>query len=750
MKRFGYIMLFLVKNSMNKTLKILIVEDNPVNALFVQELLSRAPTVSFEFSKAATLAVAVETIKNQKLDIILLDLDLPDSQGYATFQTVNSLTSAAPIIILSSVQEQETAIRAVQEGAQDYFIKGSFEGNLLIRAILFAVERKQKEKKAEGKNDLANRQLALQLSITTILAKAQNFNNAAHSILQLICEVLEWQVGEIWAIDRTTSGLRYVANWQAATMPLKLELINQETNFKRDQGLAGYICCLQAPYWIADMMQQKSWSSTDYITHLGLKSGFGFPIVFENETLGVMLFFSDRVRDPDPNILSLFATIGKQIGAFIKHKRIEGDLLYLTQHDLLTGLANRAMHEDSINTAIINAKRYKCLAGLLYLDLDNFKKVNDVLGHLKSNMLLQEVARRLRRIMRETDSIARFGGDEFSIVLSRIKFKENLILIAKKILHVISQPFIIDNQEFYLTVSIGISVYPGDGEDALSLLKNADIAMYHAKEFGKNNYQFCPRNMEIINQQKIKLENELRNAIKQQEFVLYYQPIVDVKTNKIACLEALLRWQHPDGRVILPDEFISFLEQNDLIMSIGEWIIQTACEQIKSWGHLGEISIAINISVQQLNMNFISLIEKVLKATQLNPRLLVLELTESTLMQETQSNIYILRVLHELGVQISIDDFGTGYSSLAYLKNFTVDSVKIDQSFIANIPENTTSMAIVNAVIAMAHSLNIKTIAEGVEIKEQLDFLKKRNCDEYQGFYYSKPLPPDELLPLIK
>jgi DNA-binding response OmpR family regulator len=351
MKRFGYIMLFLVKNSMNKTLKILIVEDNPVNALFVQELLSRAPTVSFEFSKAATLAVAVETIKNQKLDIILLDLDLPDSQGYATFQTVNSLTSAAPIIILSSVQEQETAIRAVQEGAQDYFIKGSFEGNLLIRAILFAVERKQKEKKAEGKNDLANRQLALQLSITTILAKAQNFNNAAHSILQLICEVLEWQVGEIWAIDRTTSGLRYVANWQAATMPLKLELINQETNFKRDQGLAGYICCLQAPYWIADMMQQKSWSSTDYITHLGLKSGFGFPIVFENETLGVMLFFSDRVRDPDPNILSLFATIGKQIGAFIKHKRIEGDLLYLTQHDLLTGLANRAMHEDSINTA---------------------------------------------------------------------------------------------------------------------------------------------------------------------------------------------------------------------------------------------------------------------------------------------------------------------------------------------------------------------------------------------------------------
>ncbi|MGB6977271.1 MAG: EAL domain-containing protein [Gammaproteobacteria bacterium] len=739
---------------MKKALKILIVEDNPVNAQFVQELLSRASNVSFDFTKVATLAAASEVLQKPDFDIILLDLDLPDSQGYETFKAINNLAPLNPIIILSSIQDEEIAMRAVREGAQDYFIKGTFEGKLLIRALLYAVERKQKESEMKEEyttqNKVATQQLAIQLNVATALAEATNLNNAAHSILKTICEVLEWQVGEIWALDQSANVLKYVANWHASTIPIKLEQISQEITFAIGEGIPGHIWKIRTPYWVNDLSKKKLCSRTEYITQLGLKCCFGFPIIFQNDVLGIMLFFSDQLQYPDPDFLALFTSIGNQIATFIKHKRIEGDLLYLAQHDILTGLANRAVHEDSLNHAIINAKRHQYLVALLYLDLDNFKKVNDTLGYIKGDLLLQEVARRLRRTTRETDSIARFGGDEFAIVLPRGKSKEDIIVIAQKILYVISRPFIIEGQEFYLTVSIGISIYPDDGQDAQTLLRNADMAMYHAKERGKNNYQFCQRNMEIINQQKIKLENELHSALKKQEFVLHYQPIVDIKTNKIVSLEALIRWRRYDGRILFPNEFIPLLEQSNLILSIGEWIIQTACQQIKNWKQLEVMSIAINISVHQLNMHFITAVGKILKTTQLAPIQLVLELTEGTLMQETESNIYILNALKDLGIHLSIDDFGTGYSSLAYLKNFTVDSVKIDKSFVASVPENITSAAIVSAVIAMAHSLNIKTIAEGVETKEQLDFLKKMNCDEYQGFYFSRPLPPDELFALIK
>jgi diguanylate cyclase (GGDEF)-like protein len=746
--------LFWLRNNMKKKLKILIVEDSPVNAQFVEELLLRTPNVSFDCVKAETLATAREAIQKQDLDIILLDLDLPDSQGYETFEAVNIFASRPPIIILSSIEDEEVAVHAVREGAQDYFIKGTVDGKLLVRALLYAVERKQKESEKEEEyatqKNLATQQLAIQLAVATALATATNLNNAAHGILKTICEVLDWQVGEIWAIDQSANVLKYVANWHTHTIPMKLEQISQEIGFGRGEGIPGYIWEIEAPYWVSDMSKEKISFRNEYLMKLNLKSCFGFPIFFQNEMLGIMLFFGNSERPPDPDFVTLFTSIGNQIGTFIKHKRIEGNLLYLAQHDILTGLANRAVHEDSLNNAIINANRHHYMAALLYLDLDNFKKINDTLGYVKGDFLLQEAARRLRRVTRETDSIARFGGDEFAIVLPRIRSKEDVIIIAQKILYIISRPFLIDEQEFYMTISIGISLYPDDGHDVQTLLKNADMALYHAKERGRNNYQFCQRSMEVINQQKVKLENELHSALKKQEFLLHYQPIVELKTGKITSLEALVRWCRSDGRVMLPNEFIPLLEQSNLILSIGEWIMQTACEQMKKWQQLTKISIAINISVHQLDMNFITAVAKILKAAQLSPGQLVLELTESTLMQETESNIYILNALKDLGVHISIDDFGTGYSSLSYLKNFTVDSVKIDKSFIASIPDNPSSTAIVSAVIAMAHSLNIKTIAEGVETKEQLDFLKEMNCDEYQGFYFSKPLSPDDLLALIK
>ncbi|MDI3547347.1 MAG: hypothetical protein PWR10_999 [Halanaerobiales bacterium] len=445
-------------------------------------------------------------------------------------------------------------------------------------------------------------------------------------------------------------------------------------------------------------------------------------------------------------------TRGEVIGAIetlediTERKQAEEMLWQQVYHDALTGLPNRMLFNDRFTQALAHAYRNRQKLAVLFLDLDRFKNINDTQGYNVGDQLLQGVAERLTDLVREDDTVARMGGDEFILLLPEIAQAENATKIAKKILEAFKQPLMIGGHEFYITSSIGIVFYPNDGEDAETLLKNADIAMYRAKEQGGNNYQLYDPMMNVKASERLVLENSLRYALEREEFVVYYQPQVSISTGKIIGMEALIRWQHPEWGLLSPAEFIPLAEETGLIIPIGEWVLRTACAQNKAWQEAGypPVHVAVNLSARQFQQqNLVETVTRVLKETGLEPHYLELEITESIAMQNADFTIVMLRHLEEMGIHISIDDFGTGYSSLSYLKHFPLDTLKIDQSFVRDLTIDPNNKAIVIAIIAMAHSLKFKVIAEGVETQEQLAFLKQQQCDGIQGYLFSKPLPAE-------
>lgn len=439
-------------------------------------------------------------------------------------------------------------------------------------------------------------------------------------------------------------------------------------------------------------------------------------------------------------------------------KRAVEQIAYMAYHDPLTNLPNRHLLKDRLQQTLASAKQYNRIVAILFLDLDNFKRINDTLGHDQGDKLLQNVADRLQGYIRNSDSIARLevkqgdttiarlGGDEFTILLTEIKHIKDAVKVAQRILDLFNAPFAIESHEVFITTSIGISVYPDDGETVDTLLKHADTAMYHAKEQGRNNYQFYRETMNITIIERLDLENKLRKALDKREFVLHYQPQLDTKTKKIIAVEALIRWKHPDKGTMLPMTFIPAAEETGLIIPIGEWILRTACKQNKAWQQAGlpPIRVTVNISsVQFSQKSFVKMVGKVLKESGLDPHYLELELTETILMQTTDTAVTTLKALKSLGIRIAIDDFGTGYCSLNYLKSFPIDTLKIDQSFIRDLSINQEDKAIIHAIIALGHSLNLHVIAEGVETMQQLEYLSEKESDAVQGFLFSKPLPND-------
>ncbi len=422
-------------------------------------------------------------------------------------------------------------------------------------------------------------------------------------------------------------------------------------------------------------------------------------------------------------------------------------------HDTLTGLPNRMLFIDRLSLALAHTKRSKQMLAVIFLDLDRFKLINDTLGHEIGDQLLKSVALRLQECVREGDTIARLGGDEFTLLLPEIIKSEGAAKIAQKIIEEILQPFHIGDHELYISTSIGIALYPSDGEDADTLLKNADTAMYLAKERGRNNYQFYTPALNKKTIERMTMENELRRAIERKEFVLHYQPKVNIKTSKIIGMEALVRWQHPVRGLIPPADFIPIAEETGMIVPLGEWVLRTACAQNKAWQDAGfePLSISVNLSGRQFQLqNLAVVIKRILKETDLAPYWLELEITESTAMQNADYTIETLNKLKEMGVQFSIDDFGTGYSSLSQLKRFPVDKLKIDKSFVVEIGKGHDSEIIASTVIVLGKSLKLGVIAEGVETEEQLNFLKKYQCNEMQGFLFSKPVTADEFSALLK
>lgn len=426
-----------------------------------------------------------------------------------------------------------------------------------------------------------------------------------------------------------------------------------------------------------------------------------------------------------------------------QRKQMEEKLIHQATRDSLTDLPNRILLEDRISQAIKVSKRQKTKIAILFIDLDRFKLVNDSLGHNIGDTLLKTVAERLKGCLRETDTIARWGGDEFIIVLPDLGYKEECIPIINLCQESLESIFSIDSHSINVTSSVGVSFYPDDGSSTMVLLKNADTAMYNAKSNGRNNFCFYKAQMNEKAIEQLELESDLHRALEEQEFFLQYQPLFDVKSDTIISAEALLRWQHPVRGLIPPIEFIQLAEESGLIIPIGDWVLKTACQQNKAWQNMGlpPIKVAVNVSSIQFKQdNILQTVKTVLEDTKLEPQYLDLELTEGIMMENTQLFISVMNVLKNIGVGLVIDDFGTGYSSLSYIKRFPVNKIKIDKSFIHDIHFDKDGRAIVQAIIAMARKLNLRVVAEGVETAEQAQFLKAQLCDEIQGYFYSRPL----------
>ena len=434
-------------------------------------------------------------------------------------------------------------------------------------------------------------------------------------------------------------------------------------------------------------------------------------------------------------------------------KKAQEQLYFMAHHDQLTSLPNRLFFADRLRQAQAIAKREKGMCGILYLDLDRFKIINDTLGHAVGDILLQEVAKRLRNCVREVDTVARIGGDEFAIVLVNLSNAVDAEQVAGKILKALAKPVQAEEHELYITTSIGVSIYPAHDDNPEGLLKKADAAMYQAKALGRNNSQVYDASMDLDTERRMSLEHGLRRAIERDEFRIFYQPKIDAADKKITAMEALIRWEHPELGTLSPAEFIALAEETGLIIPIGEWVMRRACQDNKSWQDLGldKVRVAVNLSGYQLQAkNFVESVKAVLEETGLSGDYLEFEITETVIMQNPEFAVGVLTRLRDMGIHISIDDFGTGYSSLAHLKRFSVNTLKIDRTFVRDIEVNSTDEAIASAIISMGNSLNLKVIAEGVETEGQFSKLKEKHCDEMQGYLFSKPVPVDQVENLLR
>lgn len=684
---------------------VLIVTDSVTDAELLAETLSNARDGPFVTDWVRHLGDATGRLERCDVDIILTDLDLPDSKGVETFDLLFKLAPSIPIMTLCSAEHESVAIEAVQRGAQGFLSKGYFQNALVPQALRSVIQRKKVEEA-----------LFLERERSRVTLES---------------------IGDGVLSTDVAGNVTYM-NAEAERM----------TGWLRDEVLGRAV--VEVLHLIDGETRQPSVNPVDMVIRQGKRMA-----LHENSVLVRRDGYESPIGD---SVAPIFDRNGKITGAVVtfhdvsEAKAMAQKMAHLAQHDYLTGLPNRLLLNDRLSRAIAYAQRHGTELALLFLDLDNFKHINDSLGHAIGDELLKSVASRLVSQVRHSDTVSRLGGDEFVILVLEDGLAEHATITVKKIFDVLAPPHCLAGHELHTTTSIGISVFPDDGDDAETLAKNADAAMYYAKRKGKNSYQFFNSAMNAAAVERQAVEVELRRAIAGNELLVYYQPKVNLASGKVTGAEALVRWIHPDRGMVLPASFIPIAEDAGLIVDVGQMVLRHACCQARAWCDLGMQSLTVSVNVSALEFrdkHFVENLRQVLDETGLDARLLQLELTESVLMRNVDSSSAILRELKALGVQLAIDDFGTGYSSLSYLSQFPIDVLKIDQSFVQRISSNDGNGVIVNAVIGMGTSLGQRVVAEGVETQVQLSFLHAHHCTEGQGYLFSAPLAPDDFTSLL-
>jgi diguanylate cyclase (GGDEF)-like protein len=472
-----------------------------------------------------------------------------------------------------------------------------------------------------------------------------------------------------------------------------------------------------------------------------------------SQVLGVMEFFHRDAGAPNPVLVNTAEAIGSEVGQYLVRTQAEEAVKFMAMHDALTRLPNRAMFSERLASAIANAERHGRTLAVLFIDLDKFKLINDTLGHEAGDYVLGEASRRLTECLRAGDTVARLGGDEFVVLLEEVADPVYVGSVSQKLIDALAASFEIGGREYRVTASVGVSAYPQDGSDPETLLKTADAAMYRAKEKGRNAFEFYSAQLSNEAIERLSLEAGLRRALERDELELYYQPQIETCTGRIVGMEALVRWRHPQLGILPPAKFIRLAEENGLIVPLGDWVLQTACRAHREWQamRIAPARIAVNLSPRQfLHAGLVKDTLKVLESSGCKPSYLELEITESMVMHDPAGAALVIEELKELGVRIAMDDFGTGYSSLAHLKRYPIDTLKIDRSFISDLPGDASNMAITDAIIAMARTMHLTVIAEGVETRAQFDLLRRLGCDEVQGYYFSAPVPKEEAAVLLR
>jgi diguanylate cyclase (GGDEF)-like protein len=714
---------------LGRAVRILVLEDDPISLEIVGTYVRRIAFADFELHSATTAADALTFLARAEVDLVIADLYLPDSDGAETVETLVQAVGC-PVIAITSNRDHGLRDATLARGAFDFVHKSDLTEATLMRLVRLAALQARTFRALRYQERVARfGQSALIKS-----QPAELVETAARAIREaLAAEAVAYVETEPGASKLVVRAL--VVGAEAAARP----------------GLGAIPCGRSDP--ILQVMASGNHLLTDGATlplawARSLRSAALIPVRSGDKVRGVLCVCCKQTEAFGADELNFVEATASVLSTALQRIDSEVRLAYLAQFDPLTGLPNRALLADRFSQMIVQAKRRRSPLAVLSIDLDEFKAVNDTLGHAGGDALLKEVGLRLQSAVRTGDTVARISGDEFAVVLADLVRPEDAALVAQKVIDRLAEAVEIQGNEVFVTASVGVAAFPADGADAETLLGAADAAMYRAKQSGRSAYQFFTAEINQRSRARVQLGSDLRRAVEREEFALVYQPKYQLATRRPSGAEALLRWKHPERGVVSPEEFIPVLEETGLIVPAGEWVIRRACQDLKAWQAAGLAvgPVSVNLSARQFRQaDLHERIKRIVGSAGVEPGLIELEITESQLMQDPDQAIRVMHALCDAGMRIAIDDFGTGYSSLAYLTRFPVGSLKIDRSFVKDMSTGKSDGTIVRTIIEMAHSLGFTVIAEGVETEEQAAFLRLLRCEQAQGYLFARPMSAEDL-----